>query len=354
MLNSVVESAGFFASETWLEQQINAKDTFSVDRGDVSARELEGLLLVNFRNRCELCVAIQTNVLNQCRSLRWRIFMQPSWIGAVCDTPSESATKSVVRPKAGRNRTVAVPISRPALAVQAGGARGAAQRCSLSRTFPTFPGDGFPWIRQSSHHRPLGPLGQQLDVFHLHNEIFQWRKTVNHRVEILKDLGKLLHSHPLVNSWDFHCVLGHLLGNEEFLTLGRIRAQTTRPRESPPQLIENCEFAKPVVSRLTPVVTAAMVKTGGNCGLGAEQVAAGAGAMYSITGEGATYSVTGAGAAKEAAGAGAAYSITGAAGAGAMYSITGESADKVTAGAGAIYSITGAGAAKVAAGAGAT
>ena len=33
---SVVESAGFFADETWLEQYIDAVEPFSVDRDDVS------------------------------------------------------------------------------------------------------------------------------------------------------------------------------------------------------------------------------------------------------------------------------------------------------------------------------
>ena len=58
MLNrkNVVESAGFFAGEIWLEQNINAMEKFSVDRDDFSVWELEGLLLVNFpRSISALC-----------------------------------------------------------------------------------------------------------------------------------------------------------------------------------------------------------------------------------------------------------------------------------------------------------
>ena len=36
-------------------------ETFGGDRDDVSVWELEGLRLVNFRNRIELCVVTQTN-----------------------------------------------------------------------------------------------------------------------------------------------------------------------------------------------------------------------------------------------------------------------------------------------------
>ena len=46
--------------------------------------------------------------------------------------------------------------------------------------------DGFPWITERCHHRPLGHvLGQQLKVFHPRAEIFQWRKTVNKVIELL-------------------------------------------------------------------------------------------------------------------------------------------------------------------------
>ena len=42
---SVVESAGLFANETWLEQYIDAMKAFSADRDDVSVCELTDLLV---------------------------------------------------------------------------------------------------------------------------------------------------------------------------------------------------------------------------------------------------------------------------------------------------------------------
>ena len=59
---SVVESAGFFNGETWLEQHFHAMETFSADSDEVSVRENVGLLLVGFRRRFELCVVIHANV----------------------------------------------------------------------------------------------------------------------------------------------------------------------------------------------------------------------------------------------------------------------------------------------------
>ena len=43
----VVGSLGFFANEIWLEQFVDATETFSVYRDDVSVWEFEGLLLVD-------------------------------------------------------------------------------------------------------------------------------------------------------------------------------------------------------------------------------------------------------------------------------------------------------------------
>ena len=43
----VVGSVGFFANEIWLEQYIDATETFIAYRDDVSVWELEGLLLVD-------------------------------------------------------------------------------------------------------------------------------------------------------------------------------------------------------------------------------------------------------------------------------------------------------------------
>ena len=46
----------------WPEEYFSAMETFSADRHDVSVWELVCLLRVNFRNRFQLCVVIQTNV----------------------------------------------------------------------------------------------------------------------------------------------------------------------------------------------------------------------------------------------------------------------------------------------------
>ena len=51
-------SAGFFANETWLEQYINATETFGIDSDDVSVWELACLFLVNSRSRFQICVVI--------------------------------------------------------------------------------------------------------------------------------------------------------------------------------------------------------------------------------------------------------------------------------------------------------
>ena len=52
-------SAGFFANESRLEKYIDATETFSADRHDVSVWELISLDLVDFRRRFELCFAIR-------------------------------------------------------------------------------------------------------------------------------------------------------------------------------------------------------------------------------------------------------------------------------------------------------
>ena len=52
-------SVGFFANETWLEQDVDAMGTFSADRNHVSVWELIGFLLVDFRRGFEPCVVIR-------------------------------------------------------------------------------------------------------------------------------------------------------------------------------------------------------------------------------------------------------------------------------------------------------
>ena len=59
---SVVESAGFFAEETWLEQYVDAMETCGTDRNDLSVWELKGFLLVGLRRRFEPSVVIHATV----------------------------------------------------------------------------------------------------------------------------------------------------------------------------------------------------------------------------------------------------------------------------------------------------
>ena len=46
----------------WNNQYIDATETFSADRGDVSVSEPIGLILVDFRRRFDLCVVIRADV----------------------------------------------------------------------------------------------------------------------------------------------------------------------------------------------------------------------------------------------------------------------------------------------------
>ena len=55
---SVVESAGFFANDTWMEKHFRSTETFGPIKDDVSVWELVGLILLDFRRRFELCVVI--------------------------------------------------------------------------------------------------------------------------------------------------------------------------------------------------------------------------------------------------------------------------------------------------------
>ena len=52
----VVDSVGFFAAETWLDEHFHALETKNADSDEISVWELQGLLLVGIRSRLELCV----------------------------------------------------------------------------------------------------------------------------------------------------------------------------------------------------------------------------------------------------------------------------------------------------------
>ena len=62
LVRSVVESAGTFINEVWLEEYFRAVETFSVNSDDVSEEENAGLTLATCHCRFEHCIVIQTNV----------------------------------------------------------------------------------------------------------------------------------------------------------------------------------------------------------------------------------------------------------------------------------------------------
>ena len=70
---NVVESAGFFTNDTWLEYHFHPSDTFGPNSDDVCVWELARLLLVKCSRIFELCVVIHTNATQ-----------------LLCDIPSKS------------------------------------------------------------------------------------------------------------------------------------------------------------------------------------------------------------------------------------------------------------------------
>ena len=95
-----------------------------------SVWELTGLLLVSCRSRFELCVVIQTTEAQFLDDTGSSLSVR---VGSEREPNSGDLHVTFV-PRAGTGRTRRPVLKSPGLAVQAGGADDAAQRCFLSGT----------------------------------------------------------------------------------------------------------------------------------------------------------------------------------------------------------------------------